>query len=921
MYRLNPLALAAALIVLAACTGKDPQSLLGSARDYLGKGDPKAAVIQLKTALQEAPDLAEARLLLGRALLASGDAAGAVVELRKAQELKLPDVAVAPELARAMASLGQHQQVVERFAHLPLPEPKAQADLQTTLAGSYASLGQFDRARSVVDEALRADAGSGRAQVLKLRLQAGSGDIDGALGGVAKLLADQPQLVDAWQLQGDLQRLGKQDSAAALASYRHAIALAPDHVPAHNAILTQLMTAGDLAAAKAQLEQFRKAAPQHPLVAYFAGFIALGEKKTDEAREIAQKLLLSAPNHIGVLHLAGAVEFERRAWPQAEVHLAKAVQNAPEAEASRLLLTRTYLALAKPAAALATLQPLLERARPGATVYALAAHAHAQAGDIDKAEAAFTQAAKLNPADTGSRAALAISKTLKGQVDTGVAELRALAAADAGTVADLALISTLVRKRDFAGAHKAIEALELKQPDQPVAANLQARVYALQGNWDAARKAWERALQIQPAFYPATAALVQLALRDGKADAARALVDAALQADPKNMQALLASAALKAQAGAARDEVVGLFVAASARDPADAAPRLALINYHLANKDFKLALEVARQANTALPNSAELLDGLGRAQAANGEWNQAASSFGKLAQLQPGSALPLLRLADVQWASKEREAAVQTLRRALAASPENLGVQVAIGDAYLALGRVDDALAVARTIQQQRPGEDRGFLIEGTIEAGRKRWDAAIDTFRKGLKAAPLSSALAQRLHMALLSAKRDVDASKHAGEWTRSHPSDGAFIFHLGNLALAKSDLVTAERKFREVLALQPENPLALNNVAWVMALSKKPGAAALAEQANRLLPNRPALMDTLALALAAEGEPRKAVEVYKKALALEPGNPQLRLSYAQALIQAGDRTAAKTELDALTALGSKFPRQAEVAALLKTL
>ena len=70
--------------------------LLASAKDYLAKKDNRAAVIQLKSALQKQPDLAEARFLLGRTLLEGGDAVSGEVELRKALDLKYPkDVVLA----------------------------------------------------------------------------------------------------------------------------------------------------------------------------------------------------------------------------------------------------------------------------------------------------------------------------------------------------------------------------------------------------------------------------------------------------------------------------------------------------------------------------------------------------------------------------------------------------------------------------------------------------------------------------------------------------------------------------------------------------------------------------------------------------------------------------------------------------------
>jgi cytochrome c-type biogenesis protein CcmH/NrfG len=61
------------------------QELVASAKTKLDKEDSKGAVIQLKGALQQNPQLAEARFLLGKALLAEGKVGEAMVELEKAQ--------------------------------------------------------------------------------------------------------------------------------------------------------------------------------------------------------------------------------------------------------------------------------------------------------------------------------------------------------------------------------------------------------------------------------------------------------------------------------------------------------------------------------------------------------------------------------------------------------------------------------------------------------------------------------------------------------------------------------------------------------------------------------------------------------------------------------------------------------------------
>jgi predicted Zn-dependent protease len=78
---------------------------------------------------------------------------------------------------------------------------------------------------------------------------------------------------------------------------------------------------------------------------------------------------------------------------------------------------------------------------------------------------------------------------------------------------------------------------------------------------------------------------------------------------------------------------------------------------------------------------------------------------------------------------------------------------------------------------------------------------------------------------------------------------------------------------------------------------------------------------MDTLALALAAEGQLPKAIEWQRKAIAKSPDDAFYKLNLAKLLIKSGDKIAARAELANLAKLGGKFAGQAEVSELMKTL
>jgi Flp pilus assembly protein TadD len=213
-----------------------------------------------------------------------------------------------------------------------------------------------------------------------------------------------------------------------------------------------------------------------------------------------------------------------------------------------------------------------------------------------------------------------------------------------------------------------------------------------------------------------------------------------------------------------------------------------------------------------------------------------------------------------------------------------------------------------------------GHNIEAEVEASRKNWDAAQAAYRASLQRAKTSETTA-KLHSVLLADGKAADAERLATEWLKANPKDAGFNYYLGDLALAQNKLDAAEARYRAVLEVQPENALAMNNVAWLMAKQGRPGAVAMAEKANALLPNRAPLVDTLASALEAENQLPKAIEAQRRAVALEPKDPGMSLRLAKLYIKAGDKVMARKELDTLTGLGDKFAGQAEVATLLKSL
>ncbi len=907
------------VLVLSACGGDSPGAMLDSAKEYLAKNDSKAAVIQLKNALQSNPDLAEARFLLGKALLEEGNPTGAEVELRKAADLKYPADQLVPLQARALLALGQAKKVVDELGKVQLTSSDGKADLNTTLGRAWLALGKTDAAQTAFGDALAAVPDYGPALFGQARIKASQRDFAAAMSLIDSALAKTPGLVEALQFKGDILAIqGKKSESSDI--YRKIIESKPDYLPAHASLISRWIEAGKLEEASKQFEAMKKIAPSHPQTTYVQAELLFREKKFKEAREAIQQHLKAMPDSISGLQLAGAIEYELQSYDTAETHLNKALSRAPGLDIARRMLVATYLRSGKPDKALSALQPILDKIDNNSNLLALAGEVFMQNGDAEKAEAYFAKAASLDPDNQAKRTSVALSQLAQGETDTATKELEKIASIDTGIKADLALIASHLRGRKFDQALKAIDILEKKQPGNPLTDNL--RGAALLGKRDigAARQSFEKALSKNAAYFPAAASLARLDIAEKKPDAAKKRFESVLDKDPKNTQAWLALAEFTARSGGKPDEVATLIGKAIAANPADVPARLALINLHLGTKDAKKAVSAAQDALVALPDNPAILDAEGRAQQAAENYNQALATYGKLATLTPTSPHPHLRMAEVHMAAKNKESALQSLRKALSVKPDSIEAQRGIMMFDLEAGRTSDAVSRARNIQKQHPKNIAGYLLEGDAYALGKSWKEAANAYRSGIRqtAAP---ELAVKLYAVLMAQNLPADADKFAESWTKDHPTDVRFRLYLAETAMARKDYASSIKHYQYLLDKQPNNPAAMNNLAWVMGQVKDPKAIELAEKAYKLAPELPAINDTLGTLLVAKGDLERGLELLRKANSMAPKNPAIKLNLAKGLIKAGKTPEARKELEEIVSLGEKLPAANEAKTLLQGL
>jgi Flp pilus assembly protein TadD len=127
----------------------------------------------------------------------------------------------------------------------------------------------------------------------------------------------------------------------------------------------------------------------------------------------------------------------------------------------------------------------------------------------------------------------------------------------------------------------------------------------------------------------------------------------------------------------------------------------------------------------------------------------------------------------------------------------------------------------------------------------------------------------------------------------------------------------------YREILAAEPRNALALNNLAY--SLSNDPAGLAearqLAARAYALAPKEPTIIDTHGWLEYQTGNRLEAVRLLQLAAKGAPANAEIRLHAAIALAGIGALDEARKHLEATLAADPAYGGRAEVAALRKQL
>lgn len=328
-------------------------------------------------------------------------------------------------------------------------------------------------------------------------------------------------------------------------------------------------------------------------------------------------------------------------------------------------------------------------------------------------------------------------------------------------------------------------------------------------------------------------------------------------------------------------------------DPNYAMGWLALAESHLRQGQYSRAAEESKylQHRGAAFASVYLVNAraeLGRNRPADAE-----RSLEILLRLDPGHNEGKLLMSQTKLALGQTAAARKTLyellERGAIEQPETL---VAAARMEASLGQPEKAIERLRKAGEQKP--DSLAIGAGIAQLASRlgRHEEALTQYRRLVERQPSSLEYSLGYANALALLKKNQEAADQYKKVQTMSGVDPRPWLNYAVMMAESGDWEQARAGYREALRREPRNPIALNNLADL--LSRRGGdlseALNFAEQAGRMLPDAPEVIDTLAYVYLQKGMMRNAIASYQKLMDRVPGPERGRIRTRIERIERGD-------------------------------
>lgn len=578
----------------------------------------------------------------------------------------------------------------------------------------------------------------------------------------------------------------------------------------------EAMVRGDLDEARKTLEDLMRQDPDNQIVGLTLGMLNLQEGREDEALTLLDENIDAETTPTPFIRAAMMAKIDSGKREEALATLSRAVESRPNDV--DLLAMHGLVALSLPS-------------------------------ESETGIASLSKALDLDSSRSRLRLALARHYMQQGKQEQALGQMRvALTQSPTDWPVTHYYLSLLLNTGQEAEARDVKEALLNGFSDDPRAVTLAAMAEYRLGEVEAARSRLENQIEGDSNNATALATLAFVYQGEGESEKAASMLIKAATLSPDSLGPIQSAGRLYARENGP-EQVASWLMSIAQEHPELAVNSTALAaQIHVQQRELTEArrllntIDKENQNSTAIRVEAQLLAAEAQVAASKENWVEARAKAAEAAALQPGSLHFAMVPVEIYAQAGKFQEALSGLDELESANGKNTTFD----------------LMRARLLSASEGQEEAWKYLQS-------RW---IETKDPQLLPILVDLAKAQALD--------NVDELTRL--WVEAEPQSAAALLNRAAYQISAGDEVGAIATYESAIAYHPNNPLTLNNLAWLLRERNAERAINLARQAWELAPENAAILDTYGWILHLAGRHEEAKPLIEKALELSPDSAEIQ-------------------------------------------
>jgi len=329
-------------------------------------------------------------------------------------------------------------------------------------------------------------------------------------------------------------------------------------------------------------------------------------------------------------------------------------------------------------------------------------------------------------------------------------------------------------------------------------------------------------------------------------------------------------------------------------------PRIALAQILQQSQEYGKVVQMASEILSYDPTNIQGKLLRTRALIGMGEVKQARTELTTFTTQNPSIWEAKLQTAALDLAEKNYKSCEEAFRKMYAETKDPRAL-MGLTETYTVQGQYDQAMKILKDEVAKTPDRVDYIVAIGNIAVRAQKYSEGMENYKKALEKYPRSADIWIRLGETQRRTGDLANASTSFNKAKDLAPNNVIPFIELALMADTAGQKDKARPLYEQILKIQPDHPIALNNLAYMLAETGADldQALTMAQRAKQKLPQDSNVADTLGWIYIKKNLSDSAISIFKELIRVEPDRSTYHYHLAMALAQKGDKSSAKKELE----------------------